>query len=277
MATNDKLPVTGANTYQSPERQPGFIARCWPSLAFYTKLLWIVYKAGSKANWDRYDGTAWALSSEEVLRLLERIGCRLDVSGLEHVRGVDGPCVFVGNHMSTLETFVLPCFIQPWRNVTFVVKQSLLKYPLFGEVLRSRKPIVVGRANPREDLGVVLGKGSEKLAEGTSIIVFPQSTRSPVFDPTHFNTIGVKLAKRAGVPVVPLALKTDAWSNGSRFKDFGPIHTERTVRFAFGEPLSISGQGKEEHHRICAFIADKMAEWGAAPDASAQSVQKQDS
>ena len=83
MATNDKLPVTEANTYQSPQPRPGFIARRWPSLTFYTKLFWIVYKAGSKANWDRYDGTAWALSSEAVLRLLEQVGCRLDVSGLD--------------------------------------------------------------------------------------------------------------------------------------------------------------------------------------------------
>lgn len=263
MATNDKLPVTLTDAYQSPERRPGLVARLWPSLAFYTKLLWIVYKAGSKANWDRYDGTAWALSSEEVLRLLERIGCHIEVSGLDSVRATDGPCVIVGNHMSTLETFVLPCFIQPWRNTTFVVKHSLLTYPLFGEVLRSRNPVVVGRTNPREDLATVLGKGSERLAEGTSIIVFPQSTRSPVFDPARFNTIGVKLARRAGVPIVPLALKTDAWANGTRFKDFGPIHAERTVHFAFGQPLSVTGQGKEEHHHICEFIAGKMAEWEA--------------
>ena len=94
MATNDKLPVTEANTYQSPQPRPGFIARRWPSLTFYTKLFWIVYKAGSKANWDRYDGTAWALSSEAVLRLLEQVGCRLDVSGL--IGGHSGEDISLG-------------------------------------------------------------------------------------------------------------------------------------------------------------------------------------
>lgn len=256
-----RLPVTTGDTYESPARQIGPFARLWPSAAFYTKLLWIICRAGSKANWDRYDGTAWAHSSEEVLRLLEQVGCRLDVSGLDFFRNLDGPCVFVGNHMSTLETFVLPCFIQPWRNTTFVVKQSLLRYPFFGEVLRSRRPVVVGRKNPREDLSEVLGKGSERLAEGTSVIVFPQSTRSATFEPEHFNTIGVKLARRAGVPAVPLALKTDAWSNGVRFRDFGPIHVDRPVHFAFGKPLSIAGTGREEHHHICEFISGKLADW----------------
>ena len=104
-----------------------------------------------------------------------------------------------------------------------MVKESLLKYPFFGPVLGSREPIVVGRSNPREDLVAVLEGGEARLKQGRSVIVFPQSTRSSVFDPAHFNTIGVKLAKRAGVPVIPVALKTDAWGNGNlqRFRPGG--------------------------------------------------------
>lgn len=267
----EKTPLTVTDAYQSPERRPGPFAKHCPSVLFYAKLLWIVYKAGSKANWDRYDGAAWMRSSEEVVRLLERIGCRIEASGLNGFKELDGPCVFIANHMSTLETFVLPAFIQPWRDVTFVVKPSLLKYPFFGEVLRSRKPVVVGRANPREDLATVLGEGTARLKAGTSVIVFPQSTRSSVFEPAHFNSIGIKLAKKAGVPVVPLALKTDAWSNGKRFKDFGPILPERAVRFAFARPFSIAGQGKEEHQRICDFIAATLRAWNEGGDAPALS------
>lgn len=260
--TTDRLPITTEALYQTDAKQAGAIAKSCPNLAFYPMLLWIIYKAGSKANWDRYDGHAWALSSEEVLRLLERVGCRVEAEGLDVLQKMQTPCVIVGNHMSTLETFVLPCFIQPWRNTTFVVKHSLLNYPFFGEVLKSRNPIVVGRSSPREDLLTVLGKGSEHIAQGTNVIVFPQSTRSPVFDRTHFNTIGVKLAKKAGVPIVPVALKTDAWGDdGKLIKDFGKIRPERTIHFSFAQPITISGQGKEEHQRICDFIEGKLKEW----------------
>ena len=111
---------------------------------------------------------------------------------------------------------MLPGIIRPHRAVTFVMKKSLVTLPFFGAVMRSRDPIVVGRTNPREDLTAVLEGGVERLKKGISIIVFPQSTRTPDFDPQHFNTIGVKLARKAGVPVVPAFLDYRTRTGGFR-------------------------------------------------------------
>lgn len=144
------------------------------------------------------------------------------------------------------------------------MKQSLVEYPVFRHIMRSRDPITVGRSNPRDDLKAVLEGGAEKLKAGSSIIIFPQTTRTPVFDPASFNTIGTKLAKKAGVPVVPFALKTDAWGNGKYLKDYGRIIPSRPVHFAFGKPLIIQDRGAEEHAAIIAFISGKLKEWEAA-------------
>lgn len=95
----------------------------------------------------------------------------------------------------------------------------------------------------------------ERLKKGVSIIVFPQSTRSSVFDERHFNSIGVKLARRAGVPIVPLALKTDAWGQGKKIKELGPVKAGMTVRYRFARPICVQGQGKEEHTAICNYIS----------------------
>jgi 1-acyl-sn-glycerol-3-phosphate acyltransferase len=129
-------------------------------------------------------------------------------------------------------------------------------------VLKARDPVVVERKNPRADLAAVLEGGEARLRQGTSIVVFPQSTRSLSLDPALFNSIGVKLAKRAGAPVVPLALKTDAWGMGALIKDFGRISPLLPVRFAFGEPLSVTGNGKAEHAAVCAFIGEHLRNWG---------------
>jgi 1-acyl-sn-glycerol-3-phosphate acyltransferase len=151
--------------------------------------------------------------------------------------------------------------IVPRRDVTFVVKESLITYPLFGHVMRSRHPVVVGRENPREDLRVVMEDGRQRLEANVSIILFPQTTRSVEFDPKKFNTLGVKLAKRCNVPVVPFALKTNAWGLGRGLKDFGRICPEKTVHIHFGEPMAIRGSGKEEHNAIVEFIEKNLSAW----------------
>jgi 1-acyl-sn-glycerol-3-phosphate acyltransferase len=195
-------------------------------------------------------------------RALEAAGVRFDISGLEHVAAVEGSCVFIGNHMSTLETFILPVILLPFKKITFVVKQSLMDYPVFGHVMRSRDPIAVGRTNPREDLRAVLEGGAARLGRGISLVIFPQTTRVPEFVPKEFNTIGIKLAKRADAPVIPFALKTDAWGNGRLVKDFGRIDPSRTAHFAFGAPLRVTQQGAAEHQEIIEFIASNLRAWG---------------
>lgn len=163
--------------------------------------------------------------------------------------------------MSMLETMVLPCIVCPFRNLTFVVKDSLLTYPVFKHILNARNPIGVSRTNPREDLKAVLGGGCERLQNGTSIVVFPQTTRSQHFDSAQFNSIGSKLAKRANVPIIPIALKTDAWGNGKRLKDFGRIVPDKMVRFAFGEPIDTTTPGSDSHQRVIEFIESKVSTW----------------
>lgn len=251
----------GLDRYETSARPLGRLSRNLPSTIFYSRLLlgplqWLCRRAAK----GQCDDAAWVHASVAVTEILEGIGSRVFIEGLRHATEFEGPCVYVANHMSTLETFMLPGILRPIRPVTFVVKKSLTTMPFFGPVMRSRDPIVVGRTNPREDLTAVLDGGVERLARGISIIVFPQSTRSLVFDEQHFNTIGVKLARKADVPVVPLALKTDAWGQGKKIKEFGKIKP-LPVHYHFGNALRIRGNGKEEHQHICEFIRSNLEHW----------------
>lgn len=249
-------------SYKTSHISISLFAKIAPSFVFYSKLLPIVFKASSNAKRSRYGDNEWTKSSLDVLRTLENVGVEIEITGIDHFRNLDVPCIFIGNHMSTLETFVLPVIIQPFKDVTFVVKKSLVKYPVFKHVMCSREPIIVSRTNPRDDFKAVMEGGIQRLKAGRSIIIFPQTTRTTIFNPEEFNTIGIKLAYRAGVPVVPIALKTDAWGTGKYFKDFGKINPSEKVYFAFGEPLWIKDRGIEEHHKVIEFISKKLKEWG---------------
>ena len=196
-----------------------------------------------------------------VMHALENVGVTFEITGLHNIQRLEGPVVFIGNHMSTLETFVLPYIVQPLKPVTFVVKASLVNIPVFKHLLLSGDPIIVGRTNPREDLTTVLEEGTKKLKAGTSIIIFPQSTRSIVFNPEDFNTLGEKLAAKAQVQVIPFALKTDAWGVGKLVRDFGNIDNSKKVHFAFDEPIIIDGRVTKQHDGIIKFIQERLQEW----------------
>lgn len=251
--------VNGA--YRTSPRRISWFGRAFPSLAFFIRYTGIVLRAAAKAKWSTYDGHAWTQSSLQVIDALEKSGVEFEITGIEHLHTVEGPCLVVGNHMGTLETMVLPGIIQPVREVTFVVKRALITYPIFKHVMLSRNPIAVSQTDPRGDFKLMMSGGQERLANGVSLVVFPQGERTLVFEPDQFNSIGVKLASRAKVPIVQLALQTDAWALGPVISDFGKIDPSKKVRFAFGPPITVEGRGADENESIIQFISEKLATW----------------
>ncbi len=253
-------------TYRTSPRRLSLLARWLPSVRHYISFLSIVLRSAKMAKRGVYDDERWAESSHAVRRSLEAVGVEVSAGGLDRVAALDGPCVFVANHMSVLETLLLPGFIQPLRPMTFIVKESLVRYPVFKHIMRSRDPIVVTRTDPRADLKAMLQGGVRRLKEDRSLVVFPQTTRTCTFDRKEFNSIGVKLARRAGVPLVPIALRSDAWGNLKHFvKEFGRINPRKPVHFAFGDPMPVTGTGAEAQEQALVFIEEHLDRWGLPP------------
>lgn len=253
--------LASRSDYASPNRPVSRFAYRFRTPMFYAKIFMIVLTASRLAKRGIYGDNQWIKSSYNTVKSLESVGGSFIIENAHVFQELKTACVFVSNHMSVLETFVLPCLIQPYRPVTFVVKESLIDYPLFKWVMRSRNPIVVGRDNPRQDLKTVLLEGQKRLKNNISVVIFPQTTRSDTFDPNAFNTLGVKLALRGKVPVVPVALKTDAWGLGGKYKDFGEVDPSKPVHICFAEPMQVKGSGKDEHKMIIDFISDKLNSW----------------
>ena len=204
----------------------------------------------------------WAMYSHRCLKVVESVGGNVNISGLESVAAHQGPVVYIGNHMSLVETLILPGIALAFGDVNFVVKEELRHYPVFGSIFRALGMIAVSRKNAREDFKVVLREGHKFISNGGSIIIFPQATRSMEFDVQAFNSLGVKLASRAGVPVVPVAIKTDFNGNGKWVKDMGPINPQKTIYLKFGDPLPVSGKSREVHQQVVEFITNNLSAWG---------------
>ena len=250
--------------YRSNSR-PGFLAKYLPgalSLLYYYRLIYALFHASFPARRGSLDNVKWAMYSHRVLRAVESVGGIVDISGLAHVANHQGPVVYIGNHMSLVETMIMPGIALAFNRVNFVIKEELRHYPVFGSIFRELGLIAVSRKNPREDFKVVLREGHKFISGGGSVIIFPQATRNVEFDAAVFNTLGVKLASRAGVPVVPVAIKTDFHGNGKWIKDMGPIDPSKTLHFKFGKPLPVSGKSRDIHQQVVEFIARNLLAWG---------------
>lgn len=263
----DKFAVmTGLDSYDTPEDLPQsllfklmFNSRWY----FYAVNFGVFCRTGRLGQLGKLDAEAQIRLSSMNLRLAERCGSCVHVRGREHLRALNGrPVVLMGNHMSLLETGVFHAVAREYVDFAFVVKDSLMRVPYFKDILKAIGNIPVERKNPRDDLKTVLTEGKKILESGKSLIVFPQSTRTASLDPEKFNSLGVKIAKSAGVPVVPFALKTDFLTQGKGiFRDLGPVHPGRHTWFEFGPAMEITGNGQEQLQKTIDFIQSRLEVW----------------
>jgi 1-acyl-sn-glycerol-3-phosphate acyltransferase len=244
-----------------------------PSIDFYARIAQRLLVCGScagggcqwlcrrlcKRDQPCADGRIWELSYQILLQC-EEVGAKVEIAGLRHLQALTRSAVVIGNHMSSLETMALLCIMRPFMKSTYVIKEELTHYPAVKHLAEEMCAITVGRSDPGADLKKVLSEGSARLDDGWAVIVFPQATRAVAFDPENFNTLGLRLARKAGAPVVPLALKTDFWNNGKVVKDVGRIRPEKRIHFEFGEAFDV-GNVREDHQRVVAFIQNRLSAW----------------
>ncbi|MDH3566018.1 MAG: 1-acyl-sn-glycerol-3-phosphate acyltransferase [Desulfobacteraceae bacterium] len=251
-------------SYQSPQKRRFLINKFhkWATLIYYIQLFYTILTESLTARKKSYEGKTWGKGSLRVFKIAESAGGIFHVSGLKALDGCKGPVVYVANHMSLLDTLVLPCILLKFGKVTFVVKEGLLRYPVLGTIIRAIHPIAVTRKNPRNDFKTVMKKGQALISDGCSIIIFPQATRSASFNLTTFNSMGVKLAQRTGVPVVPVALKTDFQGNGRIIKDMGAVDPGKELYIKFGDPMFVEGKGQDIHKKVVKFIVENLKSWG---------------
>jgi len=123
-------------------------------------------------------------------------------SGLEHAAGT-APRIFLANHLSTLDIWVLaPALPDTTR---FVSKRSVFWIPVLGQAMAVAGFIAIDRGDRTRAIRS-LGRATQRIRAGESVIMFPEGTRSRDGKLARFKRGSFHLAIDAGVPIVPVAI-----------------------------------------------------------------------
>jgi 1-acyl-sn-glycerol-3-phosphate acyltransferase len=184
-------------------------------------------------------------------------GLGYEVEGREHIP--PGAGLILCKHQSAFETLALQAIFPP---VVFILKQELLRIPVWGWAMATQEPIAIDRGARTHALKQILRDGEARIRAGRWVVLFPEGTRvAPGVKGTYGGSGGM-LAQRAACAVVPVAHNAgEYWTKNGFLKFPG------TIQVRIGSPLDGAAlTGGEINRRAEAWIEGTMAEIsGAGP------------
>ena len=202
-----------------------------------------------------FDGgrTMMALGRVWVRWILATFRVRVDVAGLENVP-THAPVILMSNHQSLADIAAIVTTLPRSLRWRFVAKKELVRVPIFGQALVASGHIIIDRGD-RAKAVESLHRAAERIRAGTSVIVFPEGTRSPEGQLRLFKSGPFHLAIESQVPIVPVTV-----SGSQRITPKGEllVHQGR-VKITYGTPIPTRGVSVAERKllesRVRAAIA----------------------
>lgn len=130
---------------------------------------------------------------------------RVRVEGREKVRR-GATYVMVANHQSLLDILVL---FRLFVHFKWVSKIENFRVPFIGWNMTLNRYIRLRRGDP-QSIGEMMSEASRTLDDGSSIMMFPEGTRSPDGRLRAFKHGAFTLAQASGCPILPIVIEGTA-------------------------------------------------------------------
>lgn len=177
---------------------------------------------------------------------------KITVKGLENLSPTD-TVMYVGNHSSYFDIII--SYIYMPTTTGFVSKKEIGDIPFLKTWMELIGCLFIDRSDVKSSLQTIK-EGIERLKSGTSIFIFPEGTRSKTGHMGEFKEGSMKMAQKAKVPIVPVALSGTAalWEN-----QFPRVKRGHVI-IDFGKPIYIDKLTKEEQKHLGTYTQNKLQE-----------------
>jgi 1-acyl-sn-glycerol-3-phosphate acyltransferase len=159
--------------------------------------------------------------------------------------------VVISNHQSYFDVFLIYGWIG--LDIKFIMKAELRKIPGLGMGSEKVGHIFLDRSNARAAVKS-LAVAKKRLVNGTSVVVFPEGTRSISGIPGNFKRGGFKLAIDLGLPILPVTV-----INTKKVLPANSINLlPGFVKMVIHKPILIDGYTEETMPELMQLVKEKI-------------------
>jgi len=178
-------------------------------------------------------------------------GVRVRVEGMQNIHG-DSAQIIASNHQSWFDVFALAANIP--KRYRFIAKEELRRIPVFGRAWESAGHISVNRSDRGSAIAALDAAAALVRSDNSSIVIFPEGTRSPNGDLLPFKKGAFMLALHTGLDIVPAAV---VGSRAVQKKGDWRVHSG-TVIVRFGEPIDTSQYDETRREELMAVVRERI-------------------
>ncbi|NLI82536.1 MAG: 1-acyl-sn-glycerol-3-phosphate acyltransferase [Deltaproteobacteria bacterium] len=198
-----------------------------------------------KEKWCHGFGRLWGAIN------LWAAGVRVSVKGLDHV-DARGSYIFAANHQGLFD--ILAVLAKLPIQFSWLAKEELFRLPVFGRAMRVSGYIPIDRSDHRKALES-MNRAADRVRGGTSVVIFPEGTRSLDGVLQEFKKGGFMLAIKSQCPVVPMSISGSYRILPKRSKW---LNTPGCIAITFGSPISTEGLTVKDRDRLLQEVREAV-------------------